>query len=105
MRILERNISSVKKIHSKYNTAYRIQGTVQEKELRHFSIIQDLLLNLKLVDTDDYIIVRKWIKADKEKNNIEKIREGSAIEVIGKIEYDSYSKENVMNAIELKQIH
>lgn len=102
-RIEEISIYAAKSLDPKINKTYKIQGIVQSIKYREFSNIQKVLVYIKLINDGKRLLINKWI-SEQDKESIEKIRTNSKIEVIGIIQYDSYSKENTMIATNVRQL-
>ncbi len=68
-------------------------------EIRSFTKTKSSLATIKVTDETDSIIVKKWLRSDAEKELFERdMVAGSNLRIIGKAEFDSYSKQVVLTA-------
>ena len=85
-----------------------IIGYVFGIEIKEFARTKSSLATIKVTDETDSIVVKKWLRTDKEKELYESdIKNGTELKIIGKAEYDSYAKAVVITAstIEVIGIH
>lgn len=68
-------------------------------EVRSFAKTKSSLATIKVTDETDSIIVKKWLRTDKEKELYEEsMTVGSNLRIIGKAEFDNFSKQVVLTA-------
>lgn len=95
--------STVVEISSYENTkgelVFLIDATIFGVEIRSFAKTTSNLAMLKVTDDTDSIIVKKWLRTAAEKELYEKeMVEGVNLRIIGKAQYDDYSKQVVIMA-------
>ncbi|MDE6013557.1 MAG: PHP domain-containing protein, partial [Anaeroplasmataceae bacterium] len=68
-------------------------------EIRSFNKTKSSLAVIKVTDDTDSILIKKWLRSDGEKDIYERdMVEGANLRIIGKAQYDSYSKQVVIMA-------
>ena len=74
-------------------------------EIRSFTKTKSSLATIKVTDETDSIIVKKWIRTETEKELFERdMVVGSNLRIIGKAEFDSYSKQVVLTASSIQSL-
>ncbi len=74
-------------------------------EIKNFSKTKSSLATIKVTDDTDSIVVKKWIRTDTEKELYERdMVVGSNLRIIGKAEYDTYSKQVVITASSIEYL-
>ncbi len=78
---------------------FLINAYVYAIDFKTFKNKKTLLASIKVTDDTDSIIVRKWLTGDVEKDLFQNgIKPGIMLKIIGRAEYDTYSKEIVLSA-------
>ncbi len=77
-------------------TIFMIEGEVFGSEIRKMK--NSSLATIKVTDYSDSIVVKKWLRQEKEIELISKLGSGDIISVSGKAEYDMYAKNVVIMA-------
>ena len=74
-------------------------------EIRSFTKTKSSLATIKVTDETDSIIVKKWLRTETEKELFERdMVVGSNLRIIGKAEFDSYSKQVVLTASSIQYL-
>ncbi len=78
---------------------FLFEGYVFDKEIRNTKNKNADICLLKVTDETDSILVKKWLRADVEKECFKnEMSVGTEIKVVGKVEYDSFMRQVVVNA-------
>ena len=89
-------------------TTFLIKGYIFDMEIKSFTKTKSLLATLKITDETDSIVVKKFLKTDKEKELYEKdIKVGSELIIVGRAEYDTFAKAVVImaNSVQACGVH
>ncbi len=79
--------------------AFMVEGYVFGIEIKSFTKTKTSLATIKITDETDSILVKKWLRTEKEKELYERdIKNNVMLRVVGKIEYDSYARCVVLTA-------
>ncbi|MGM9969249.1 MAG: PolC-type DNA polymerase III [Anaeroplasma sp.] len=84
---------------------FLIEGYVFGIEIKTFAKTTSSLATIKITDDTDSILVKKWLRTDKEKdlyNN--EIVNGTMLRVVGKAEYDSFARTVLITASSIEVI-
>lgn len=74
-------------------------------DIRSFAKTKSSLATIKVTDETDSIIVKKWLRTDTEKDLYEKeMVAGTNLRIIGRAEFDSYSKQVVITASSIEYL-
>ncbi len=83
--------------------SFNIKAYVFNIEIRDFSNRSSFLVNLKVTDETDSIMVTKWYNTAKERELFEnEIQIGTELEITGVAEFNAYAKDIVLKAHEIK---
>lgn len=78
---------------------FLLNAYIFDVEIRSFAKTKSFLATFKVTDETDSIIVKKWLRAETEKELYEKnMVRGANLKIIGKAEYDSFAKQVVLTA-------
>lgn len=106
-------ISSIKNIPNNEDSIYEYLNTKGEL---YFTIEGEVffaelakkgngnLLTLKVTDYTDSILVKKWVRGENELKNAAEYKKGIMVNISGKVEYDKYVKDVVLNATSINVI-
>lgn len=84
---------------------FLIDAYVFDVEIKSFPKTKSLLATIKVTDDSDSIVVKKWLRSDKEKELYEtEIKNGVQLRIIGTAEYDTFSKDVVLTASSIESL-
>ncbi len=75
---------------------FTIQGEIFDIEIRSFT--NSTLAVMKITDETDSIVVKKWLRGEKQIEGYKEIKSGDCVKVVGKAEFDPYAKNVVVMA-------
>ncbi|MDE5715481.1 MAG: PolC-type DNA polymerase III [Anaeroplasmataceae bacterium] len=101
--------NSINAISSYENTqgpaVFLLNAYIFDVEIRGFTKTKSFLATFKVTDETDSIIVKKWLRAESEKELYEKnMVKGANLRIIGKAEYDSFAKQVVLTASSIEYL-
>lgn len=74
-------------------------------DVKPFPRTKSVLATIKVTDDTDSIVVKKWLRTDKEKELYEtEIKNNVELRIIGKAEYDTFAKDVVINATSIENL-
>lgn len=74
-------------------------------EIKSFPKTKSTLATIKVTDDTDSIVVKKWLRSDKEKELYEsEIKENVELRIIGTAEYDTFAKDVVLMASSIENL-
>ena len=74
-------------------------------EIKSFPKTKSTLATIKVTDDTDSIVVKKWLRSDKEKELYEsEIKENVELRIIGNAEYDTFAKDVVLMASSIENL-
>lgn len=79
---------------------FMIEGYIFASEVKQFT--NCTLATLKVTDDDDSIVVKKWLRGAEEIEKYQKLKEGDALKIQGKAEYDSFQRTIVLMASKIE---
>ena len=94
--------------HEQGIPTFLINAYVFGIEIKTFTKTKSALATIKVTDDTDSIVVKKWIRTEKEKELYEnEIKVNTELRIIGNAEYDSFAKDVVLTAstIEVLGVH
>lgn len=84
---------------------FMIEGYVFAIEIKGFSKTKSSLATIKISDDTDSIVVKKWLRTDKEKELYDtEIKKGTMLRITGKAEFDSFLKTVLITASSIEVI-
>ena len=99
-----KNIPNTQNEISMYENQYGpadflLNAYIFDIEFKSFVKTKSVLASIKVTDETDSIVVKKWLRSETEKDLYEKTMvKGANLRIIGKAEFDAYSKQVVINA-------
>ncbi len=84
---------------------FLINAYVFDMEIKTFPKTKSTLATLKVTDDTDSIVVKKWLRTDKEKELYEtEITKNVQLRIIGTAEYDTFAKDVVLMASSIENL-
>ena len=84
---------------------FMINAYVYGIEFKDFKNTKSILASIKVTDDTDSIVVKKWLRGEKEIELFKAdIKPGIDLKIIGRAEYDSYAKEIIITARDIEII-
>lgn len=84
---------------------FLINAYVFDIEIKTFPKTKSTLATIKVTDDTDSIVVKKWLRSDKEKDLYEsEIKPNVELRIIGNAEYDSFAKDVVLMATSIENL-
>ncbi|MBQ9124115.1 MAG: PolC-type DNA polymerase III [Acholeplasmatales bacterium] len=78
---------------------FLIEAYVFDIEIKSFAKTSSLLATIKVTDETDSIVIKKWLRGDKEKQLFnDEIKKNKELRIVGKAEYDTYARDVVITA-------
>ena len=84
--------------------AIMIEGYVFDSELKKTKG-KSSLFTIKVTDDEDSIVVKKWVRSEEEEKLYKtNLKNDTKVNVVGKVEYDSFSRQILINASTIEAI-
>ena len=92
-------------MHTNGDATFRIKGYIFGSEIKEFPGKKNALMQIKVTDETDSIVVQKWLRGDKEK---ELFKEGmtndTIVDVSGPAIYDTFSKRLILDGKDIQAV-
>ncbi len=81
---------------------FKISGYIFEVEYKEFPKTPNMLVNIRITDETDSILVQKWVKDVQKEAYKKDLKEDCILEVIGKAEYSIWDKQVLIKATSIR---